>query len=118
MQVSVQFPGISVIILDVLYVVYINECSPKSLNYSVLENKSADVSIIFERLQKLCYTQNLVKNYWLRLRRDFLLDINKNLNILAQTPFILAFDFWINAWWYKMANFIPCKRLSKNQMLK
>jgi hypothetical protein len=35
-------------------------------------------------LQKLCYTQNLVKNSWLMLRRDFLSDINKNLNILAE----------------------------------
>jgi hypothetical protein len=34
------------------------------------------------------YTQNLVKNSWLRLRRD----INKNLNILAQT--CLYFSIW------------------------
>jgi hypothetical protein len=64
--------------------------------YSVLKNKSADVSIIFE----LCYTQNLVKNYWLSLRRD-LPDINNWLKL----AFILEFDFWINAWWYKMVNF-------------
>jgi hypothetical protein len=56
-----------------------------SPQYSVLKNKSADVSIIFERLQKLCYTQNLVKHSWLRLRRDFISDIKRNLNILAQT---------------------------------
>jgi hypothetical protein len=43
-------------------------------------------------------TQNLVKNYWLRLRRDFLPDINNWLKL----AFILAFDFWINAWLYKM----------------
>jgi hypothetical protein len=30
-------------------------------------------------------TQKLVKNSWSRLRWDFLSDINKNLNILAQT---------------------------------
>jgi hypothetical protein len=54
-------------------------------SYRVLENKNADVSIIFERLQKLCYTQNVAKNYWSRLRLDFISDINKNLNILAQT---------------------------------
>jgi hypothetical protein len=67
MQVSVQFPGISVTILDVLYVVYIIITSvhqPKfwlnrinSSWVSVLENKSADVSITFKRLQKLCYIQ-------------------------------------------------------------
>jgi hypothetical protein len=34
------------------------------------------------------YTQNLVKNSWLRLRRD----INKNLNILGQT--CLYFSIW------------------------
>jgi hypothetical protein len=38
------------------------------------------------------YTQNLAKNSWLRLRRDFLPDINKNLNILALT--ILDFSIW------------------------
>jgi hypothetical protein len=54
--------------------------------YDKNKNKNADVSIIFERLQKLCYTQNVVKNYWLsRLKLDFISDINKNLNILAQT---------------------------------
>jgi hypothetical protein len=63
---------------------------------------------MFDRFQKLCYTPNLVKNFWLRLRHDFLPDINRNLNILAQTRlYTLAFDFWINAWWYKMANLIP-----------
>jgi hypothetical protein len=69
------------------------------LKYSVLKNKSADVSIIFERLQKseLCYTQNLVKNYWLRLRRDFLPDINKNLNILARSCLYFSIWFLINA---------------------
>jgi hypothetical protein len=30
-------------------------------------------------------TQKLVKNSWSRLRWDFLSDINKNLNIVAQT---------------------------------
>jgi hypothetical protein len=47
------------------------------------------------------YTQNLVKNYWLRLRRNFLPDINNWLKV----AFILSFDFWSNAWWYKMVNF-------------
>jgi hypothetical protein len=73
-----------------------------------LKKKSADVSIIFERLQKLCYTQNFFKNSWLGLRWDFISDINKNLNILAQKrAFILAFEFWISAWWYKIGHFIP-----------
>ena len=47
------------------------------------------------------YTKS-VKNYWLRfIRRDFFPDINNWLKV----AFILAFDFWINAWWYKMVNF-------------
>jgi hypothetical protein len=51
--------------------------------YSVLENQGAEVSIIFERLWKLCYPKNFVKTSWLRW--DFLPDINKSRNILAQT---------------------------------
>jgi hypothetical protein len=58
MQVSVQFPWISVTILEVLYVVYIIITS--ELFWINMKNKSADASIIFECLQKLCYTQNLI----------------------------------------------------------
>jgi hypothetical protein len=85
------------LLMSILNVVYIIITSVHQkfwinrINFS-LENKSADVSIIFERLQKLCCIQNLVKNYWLRLRRNFLPDISKNLNILAQTR--LYFSIW------------------------
>jgi hypothetical protein len=56
------------------------ECSPKSLNqkdefllsYSVLKNNSADISIIFERLQKLCYAQNLVKKFLVKVKKGLI----------------------------------------------
>jgi hypothetical protein len=54
------------------------------------------------KCERAVYTQNLVKNYWLRfIRRNFLPDINNWLKV----AFILSFDFWSNAWWYKMVNF-------------
>ena len=91
---------INIIITSVHQKFWINMILKFFLSYSVLKNKSADVSIIFERLQKseLCYTQNLVKNSWLRLRLDFLPDINKNLTSWLKLAFILAFDFWIHAY--------------------
>jgi hypothetical protein len=50
-----------------------------------LKKKEVLTSALFSNAFRNYITQNLVKISWLRLRRDFLSDINKNLNILAQT---------------------------------
>jgi hypothetical protein len=84
---SVQFPGISVTILEVLYVVYIIITSVHQTFWINRINSSwVTASWKIKLLTSALFSnafRNCVKNPWLRLRRDFLPDINKNLNILA-----------------------------------